>query len=160
MEIIHDNSIQFNTPVIILPREHHANALFCWKIRLDLKRQAHANRILNYVTYFWHTHLKYHFRAEEEYIFQKVNADLCRKAWQQHRGIRALIKQVNSSKPAPPLLLLKQLADAVEAHIAYEEKELFPHLEKVLKEQELLRIRADLERSHGIPVKDHYQDEF
>lgn len=160
MEIKHDNPIQSNTPICILPREHHADYLFCWKIRLDLKRQAHANRIQNYVTYFWHTHLRQHFRAEEEFIFQNVNADLCSKAWQQHREIRTLIKQVKNSKPAPPLQLLKQLADAVDAHIGYEERELFPHLEKVLKEQELLRIRANLERSHGIPVKDNYPDEF
>lgn len=144
--------------IVILSREHHGGLLFCWKIRQGLKKQTDTNRMQQYVAYFWDSHLAPHFREEEEHLFEKANDDLCRKAMQQHQEIKALINQVKSSLPSPDLLT--QLADSVDAHIRYEERELFPHLEKVLDEQELRRIGAALAQSHANPIKDNFPDEF
>jgi len=150
--------IKRNENIVILSREHHTGLLFCWKIRQGLKKHTDTSRIQQFVAYFWDSHLASHFREEEELLFNKVNDDFCRKALQQHQDIRALINQVKDNVPTPELLT--QLADSVDAHIRFEERELFPHLEKVLDEQELIRIGAALAESHTTPVHDNFQDEF
>ena len=152
--------IQRSPHIVLLSREHHTGLLCCWKIRQGLKKQADTTRIQKYLTYFWDSHLQQHFGEEEEHLFDTVNDDFCRKALQQHQQISALINQVQHSPqpPAPELLYL--LADQLEAHIRYEERELFPHLEQVLEEPELKRIGAALEQSHAGPAKDNYPDEF
>lgn len=158
--MVEKKPIKRNEHIVILSREHHMGLLFCWKIRQGLKKQADTNRIEKYVAYFWDSHLRQHFREEEDHLFEKVNDDFCWKAMQQHREIRALIHQVTGSVPVPSTDMLNQLADCVDAHIRFEERELFPHLEKVLDEQELIRIGAALAHSHAIAVKDNFPDEF
>ena len=144
--------------IVTLSREHHTGLLFCWKIRQGLKKQADTSRMQKYVAYFWQNHLRQHFQEEEKHLFEKVNDEYCWKAMQQHRDIRALIHQITSSHLSEALL--NQLADTVDAHIRYEERELFPHLERELDEQELIRIGAALEQAHAHPVKDDFADEF
>jgi hemerythrin-like domain-containing protein len=48
----------------------------------------------------------------------------------------------------------------VETHIRFEERELFPHLEKVFNGQELEDIGAALEQSNATPFEEKYPDEF
>ena len=144
--------------IVILSREHHTGLLFCWKIRQGLKKNIDTSRIQKFVSYFWDSNLASHFREEEELLFNKVDDDFCRKALQQHQEIIALINQVKANAPTPELLT--QLADTVDAHIRFEERELFPHLEKVLDEQELILVEAALAKSHATPVHDNFQDEF
>ena len=144
--------------IVILSREHHTGLLFCWKIRQGLKKEVNTSRIQKFACYFWNAHLASHFREEEELLFNKVNDDFCRLALQQHQEIRVLINQVKANAPTPELLT--HLADSVDNHIRFEERELFPHLEKVLDEQELINIGAALAESHAAPDKDNFQDEF
>ncbi|GEO04793.1 hypothetical protein AAE02nite_24570 [Adhaeribacter aerolatus] len=147
-------------PFALLSPEHHTGLLFCWKIRQGLKKKVDTRRIQPYALFFWDKHLRQHFREEEIYLFEKVNDDYCWNAMQQHRNIRASIHQLKGSSPAQFPDLLTQLADAVEAHIRYEERELFPHLEKTLNKSELLLIGAALEQLHTSPVRDNFPDEF
>ncbi|GEO05037.1 hypothetical protein AAE02nite_27010 [Adhaeribacter aerolatus] len=112
------------------------------------------------MAYFWDNHLRQHFREEEELLFEKVNDDYCGKAVKQHRELSNLIRQVESSTSGPTPDLLNQLADQLDAHIRFEERELFPHLEAVLDEQELISIGAILAQSHETQAKDTFPDEF
>ncbi|QHT66965.1 hemerythrin domain-containing protein [Rhodocytophaga rosea] len=147
--------------IAILSRDHHFGLLFCWKIRQGIKKNVAAERIKNYISYYWHTHLQTHFEEEEIYMFLKVNDDACRKALQQHEQIRELMKQIlTDADSTADYSLPTGLADLVEAHIRFEERELFPHLEEVLTEGELKRIGAALEQSHAVPNPDNYPDEF
>jgi hemerythrin-like domain-containing protein len=144
--------------IVTLSREHHTGLLFCWKIRQGLKKKVDTARMQKYVAYFWQYHLHQHFQEEEIHLFAKVQDELCTKALKQHQNIRDLIQQVASSSPSEELL--RQLADTVDAHIRFEERELFPHLENKLDEQELIRIGAALEQTHANPATDDFADEF
>lgn len=152
--------IKRNENIVILSREHHFGLLFCWKIRQGIKKAVNSERIKNYVNFYWNGHLHKHFEEEEAYMFLKVKDEPCNKALEQHQQIRWLISQITDTNATPDLDLLHQLADLVEAHIRFEERELFPHLEKVLDEQELKDIGTALEQSHVAPFKDNYPDEF
>ncbi len=144
----------------MLSREHHTGLLFCWKIRQGLRKDTDTARIKAYVAYFWSNHLEQHFAEEEEHLFLKVQDAMCQEALQQHTDIRLLISQITAPATAPTPEQLHQLADTVDRHIRYEERELFPHLEQVLDQQELIRIGAALEASHSNPLPDDFPDEF
>lgn len=149
-----------NENLLILSREHHFGLLLCWKIRKGLKTNVDTERIRKYVRFFWENHLHEHFEEEETHLFLKVKDDKCRKGLEQHQEIKSLLKRILAADTVPAPALLNQLADQVDAHIRFEERELFPHLENTLEEQELRRIGAALEHTHTIPFKDDFPDEF
>ena len=52
------------------------------------------------------------------------------------------------------------LADAVDNHVRYEERELFPHLENVLTEEQLKEIGSKLQTTANAVCNDEFTDEF
>ncbi len=54
---------------------------------------------------------------------------------------------------------LEKLADLVDDHVRYEERELFPHIEKTLKPAQLEAIGEQLNKHPSI-LLDEYEDEF
>lgn len=144
--------------LVRLSREHHSGLLFCWKIRQGLKKNANTERIRKYVEYFWQHDLADHFREEEDILFApKKDDDKVKKALQEHVEIKALIDSVTKNN-APEPGLLTSLADAVDNHIRYEERELFPYLETAFTPEQLIRIGEQLNAAPS--SDDNYTDEF
>ncbi|MBO9154130.1 hypothetical protein ACFOTA_18085 [Chitinophaga sp. GCM10012297] len=54
----------------------------------------------------------------------------------------------------------RRLADAVDHHIRFEERMLFPHIETVMPADKLAETGARLQQSHQAVTKDDYPDEF
>jgi hemerythrin-like domain-containing protein len=48
----------------------------------------------------------------------------------------------------------------VDNHVRYEERELFPHLEEILTEQQLESIGKQISAQHDPNLKDDFADEF
>jgi hemerythrin-like domain-containing protein len=136
-----------------LSRDHHHGLLFCWKIRQGLKKEIDPGRIAGYVRYFWDTHLKAHFREEETLLFNRIVDYQCGQALLQHAAIEKLIGMQDADA-------LAALADLMERHIRFEERELFPHIEARLPADVLAQVGAELEALHAGHVKDDYKDEF
>lgn len=107
-----------------LSRDHHTGLLFCWKIRQGLKLNVESERMLLYVHYFWHSHLRNHFAEEENILFILKEDVLCDKARNEHRSIASLISQMKEADKH----LLQQLTHLLKQHIRFEERELFPYL--------------------------------
>lgn len=140
-----------------LSREHHFGLLFCWKIRQGIKLNVEAGRMYQYVAYFWNTHLEEHFREEEEWLFKKINDALTRQALQEHQEIKQYLQQLKNAPKAGNLL---QLANMINDHIRFEERTLFPHLEKVLTPGQLEEAGHLLHESIPGKTGDNYADEF
>jgi len=141
MPLKRDKNIQ------ILSREHHHGLLFCWKIKTGIKNAVDPKRIVAYVHFFWDGHLKTHFKEEEDLLFCTVEDPLCKKTLRQHDEIRSLLLDLNATYDT-----LAELITNIEAHIRFEERELFPHLEKSLTAQELLSIGSALEKCIQHPL--------
>lgn len=140
-----------------LSKDHHFTLLFSWKIRQGLKHEVNADRIKKYVAHFWEHNMKAHFREEEEILFAPVKDKQVQKAIDDHRQIEKQFDAVlqASDDEASKLLLL---ADLVDAHVRFEERELFPHLERTLTQTQLENIGRQL---HNEPfLQDSYADEF
>jgi len=142
-----------------LSREHHFSLLFCWKIRQGLKTNVAVERIRKYVQYFWHQHLQSHFREEERILFAPIMDRQVQRAINEHKYIRQVIKELPNYPENKERKILGKIADIVDEHVRYEERELLPHLERKLSEEQLEKI-GELIQKHHSSLQDHYEDQF
>jgi hemerythrin-like domain-containing protein len=141
-----------------LSREHHFSLLFCWKIRQGLKKEVATERIRKYIQYFWEHHLQPHFHEEEKILFAPVTDNPVKRAINEHKYIRLLIEYLGDSKNNDRKTLMK-IADMVDEHVRYEERELFPHLERKLTKEQLENIGSQIQKHHT-SLQDEYEDQF
>lgn len=142
-----------------LSRDHHNGLLFSWKLREGIKQHLPASRMRPYVTYFWREHLLEHFREEEDLLFHKLDDPLCEEALAQHAALRGQFESVLESQDESTTEY-GVLADLLQQHIRFEERELFPYLEQTLSPQALEYAGNVLNDLHARPWEDAYKDEF
>ncbi|HFK5502700.1 hemerythrin domain-containing protein [Elizabethkingia anophelis] len=145
-----------NENIVLLSRDHHFGLLCAWKIRQGLKKEAEIEHIKNYVQYFWASHLKEHFREEEEILFPYANDEMTHQIRREHQLIKTLASDIETTVSTE---LLTAFADALEQHIRFEERTWFPHLEEILDTQTLEKIGKALDFIHETET-DTYHDEF
>lgn len=130
-----------------LSREHHDALVFLSRIKQGLKNDADSTIICDYIHWFWNNNLKDHFEHEEELLLPHLPADdqLAIQLKNEHQTIRSLVsKELNKDQ-------ILQFADLLNAHIRFEERELFPHVEKRVSMQVLNEIFKKLDH----PVQCH-----
>ena len=137
------NPIKRSKQLTPLSKDHHDGLLFAWKIKQGLKNGATINTISEYVQWFWKNHLAEHFREEEQILAPHLPGDneLLMQMLDEHQEIEAMV-YINENIPDPTLLL--NLAQAIDDHIRFEERQLFPYAEKVIPESELNLIYEQL----------------
>jgi hemerythrin-like domain-containing protein len=142
-----------------LSKDHHFGLLFCWKIKEGIKRNVAPVRMLNYIDFFWNEHLKAHFLEEDTFVFSRIDDPLCEQAKSEHQLIAAHVRGINETEE-PEMEMYIHLTELLTAHIRFEERVLFPHLETILGEEELTAIGEQLAAKHSEPFNDLYADEF
>lgn len=143
----------------LLSRDHHFGLLFSWKIKQGIARNVDTIRIRDYLNFFWSQHLRDHFLDEEVLLFNRLDAEeLCVQAKKDHQQIVNLIDAANAADQGD-YLVYEKLISFLNDHIRFEERVVFPHLEKVLSESTLSSIGYFLERQHHEFIDD-YKDEF
>lgn len=152
--------IRRSESIMKLSREHHFSLLFCWKIREGLKKRTAPQRMVRYAQYFWSNHIQPHFLEEEEILFAPLQDEMVLKAMEEHAAIREGIEALTVLPPENITDELAKLADQLDKHVRYEERQLFPHLESVLSDAQLESIGAQLNALPSAILKDDYQDEF
>ncbi|HEX2846824.1 MAG TPA: hemerythrin domain-containing protein [Chitinophagaceae bacterium] len=145
--------------IAALSRDHHFGLLFCWKIRQGIKKQVPAERIKPYVKYFWSNHLQQHFEEEETLLFTALQDNLVAQAISEHEHIKQLIEVITGAGSFQPDQF-RALADALDKHIRFEERILFPYIEETLSAEKLTRLGKRLQQIHQTGEKDDYPDEF
>lgn len=119
-----------------------------------------ADRIIKYVEYFKTNFLRPHFREEEKILFAALKDNPVEKAIKQHREINSLVSKLSKNTDSNPVKQLEKLADLVDDHVRYEERQLFPHIEKTLKPAQLEAIGKQLNEDNSSSLMDEYEDEF
>jgi hemerythrin-like domain-containing protein len=140
-----------------LSKDHHDGLLFAWKIRQGLKNGADIKLIAEYVQWFWKNHLEEHFREEEQILAPHIPADneLLKQMFDEHENIEAMI-HINEN--IPDGIMLADLAQAIDDHIRFEERVLFPYAEKIIPEQELNLIYEQLPKEKA--EREKWEREF
>ena len=119
--------------IVSFSKDHHFGLLLVWKIRQGLNKAVEPERISNYVTFFFKEDLDKHFKEEEQLLFCELPVEdvLRKQAEADHQSIYRLVEAIGEKKNETSLL--RQLADELEKHIRFEERELFNHLQKQSK---------------------------
>ncbi|MBX3254540.1 MAG: hemerythrin domain-containing protein [Chitinophagaceae bacterium] len=143
--------------IVPLSRDHHFGLLCCWKIRQGIKNEISLQRIHSYIQYFWSHHLKEHFEEEENFLFSALQSNMTAQAIGEHRELEASVLSL-SANASPDAFL--QFAQQLDDHIRFEERELFPYLEKTLPAEQLDVIGRQIQEIHSNEKEDDYEDEF
>lgn len=151
--------IKRHPAVISFSRDHHFGLLLGWKIRQGLNKAVDPERISNYVLYFFDKELEKHFSEEETLLFSQLPAanELRQRAEKDHAGLRQLIGAIRENKQNKTALL--QLADDLDKHIRFEERELFGYLQNNLTEK-ALEAAGSRSANNSQAIDDQWQDVF
>ncbi len=143
--------------LVELSRDHHHGLLLSWKIRQGLKKSIEPERIKRYADHFFENHLASHFQEEESFVFGLLGNEhpLITAALEQHENLRRLFSK-NTDLPAT----LPAIADALEAHIRFEERELFQEMQRTVSEEKLNALTGKLQTLDAKANPDHWQDRF
>ena len=140
-----------------LSREHHDGLLFAWKIKQGLANGTPIETLCNYTRWFWLNHIKPHFRDEEKVLVKFLPQDnaLVQQMFKEHAQIRDLIISLDKEPDSNSLLLL---AEVINNHIRFEERQLFGYAEENLSPEQLDEIYKDL--PHDLHCHTEWEDEF
>ncbi len=136
-----------------LSREHHHGLLLSWKIRTGFNKNIELERIKVYADWFFKTHLIPHFEMEERHIFTILDDgnELIKKALADHRLLKRLFVNDDLEKA------LSKIEEVLEQHIRFEERVLFPEIQKVATEEQMSLIQ---EIHQEEDFEDKIDDEF
>ncbi|MEO5945389.1 MAG: hemerythrin domain-containing protein [Chitinophagaceae bacterium] len=151
--------IKRHPSIVSFSRDHHFGLLLVWKIRQGLKNNISAERISDYVLYFFKEDLEKHFAEEEEMLFIHLPVDdtLRKNAEEEHKEIYKLVETLGTNKK--DVDLLNVLADKLDQHIRFEEREFFNHLQKNISSTELEKIAHRFTNSSK-EIDDNWKDVF
>jgi|SRR5690554_3818113 len=147
-------SIKRHKAIQMFSREHHYALLLCWRIRQGLKKSVELDRIKQLSDWTFKTYLKPHFEEEEKYFFPLLDEDdkLKKRAIAEHRRLERLFNDTSDIKRA-----LNLIEEELEAHIRFEEKNLFNRIQEVAENEQLRKI----EQLHQeIKPTDIWKDNF
>ena len=140
-----------------LSREHHDGLLFAWKIKQGLANKTSIATLCSYTRWFWTNHMKPHFKDEEKVLVKFLPADnpLVGQMFNEHAHIRDLIIFLDR-EPEPNSLQL--LAEYINNHIRFEERELFAYAEQTLTPEQLKEVYEELPQNSHCDTE--WKDEF
>lgn len=140
-----------------LSREHHDGLLFAWKIKRGLENGTSIETLCSYTRWFWSNHIKPHFKEEEKVLVKFLPADnaLVKQMFKEHAQIRDLIISLDKE---PDKSSLQLLAEFLNNHIRFEERQLFPYVETALTSEQLDEIYKELPNEFQCHTE--WKDEF
>lgn len=149
-----------NKNLVELSKDHHHGLLLGWKIRQGLKSGVALQEIAGYIKHFAHEALFPHFEEEENQLlpFLTEHDPYRVRTIEEHKQLREILDALadicNHNEE-----YLFTLAAVLEAHIRFEERELFPYMEMLLSEDELEQLGKLITDIHH-PYTENYSNEF
>jgi hypothetical protein len=116
--------------IIEYSKDHHFGLLLVWKIRQGVKKNIAIERIGNYIKFYAKADLLPHFKEEEDFLLSLLspNDSIRIKVEVEHLQLRHYLSDINEDKFS--YLIFGKLANLLEAHIRFEEREFFKYLQE------------------------------
>ena len=130
-----------------MSHDHHTGLVFAWRLKQGIAIEASELQMRAYIMYFWDNDLKRHFGEEENLLLTQLSdSDPMKiRTLQEHKSIRELVHLIDSSDERKDRI--QQLSKLVHDHIRFEERQLFPYLERALSATQLNAIGEQLGKS-------------
>ncbi len=135
-----------------LSHDHHKGLQFAARLRTSLRTGDDVAGLPAEVAAFWRDHLVPHFADEEAFVLPVLRGGaslLADRMVEEHEAIEALVRTVETAHDDPPLAAF---AEALVAHIRFEEREAFPAAERLADEETLARIGEQVGGSNPPPA--------
>jgi len=141
--------------------EHHDGLVAIFRLREGLRNGTETTIILEYLLHVWENALTHHFRMEEEVFGSHLKLEqdeerLLIRMMEEHAVFRNLVQQIEDN---PSSSNIKEFADLLKRHIRFEERELFPFMEKELSDEKLAEIGKFLD-AHYKPGDQNWEPRF
>lgn len=134
--------IKRSQELVVLSQEHHHALVFC--TRLKKAYQTDLKTLQHFVSDFWDNEQQNHFDNEEKWLLPEMKEEKLKNQFiEEHQQIRKLIAQIKEAKN-DGVELATDLAIILNNHIRFEERVLFPYLEKTIETQKLVIIGEQL----------------
>jgi hemerythrin-like domain-containing protein len=145
-----------------LSHDHYEGLLVTNHLRQGLANGADPEVMVAYVGHVWRCRLRHHFEQEERLLLPllaALGADaLAERMTGEHRVLQELVARLEAGEPAP-LHLLDAFARGLQAHIRFEERTLFPELERRADEEALAAVGRQLQ-AHRLPADPGWKPAF
>jgi hemerythrin-like domain-containing protein len=131
--------------------EHHDGLVVAFRLQQGIKKGTQAVLLSKYILHFWEHALQRHFWQEEQTLNQHLDSDTQGKLFlnqmmEEHRAFRILIKQLRKNGTNNDNIA--EFAARLNRHIRFEERMLFPFIEKVVSTDQLADIGSFLHKYH------------
>lgn len=126
-----------------LSRDHHFTLIHAKRLSEAAADSASADEAASAVAALrshWPEALD-HFAAEEQHLAPAASEPLRARLQEEHARLRQLAEAL-LSEATPSKETMRELGEALDAHVRFEEHELFPHVEAALGEDGLKAIEA------------------
>lgn len=132
--------------LIPFSHDHHQGLLFALRLSKGAKKKADWHLLKTFALEFWEIDLHHHFYEEERVLLPLMNSSSpSRKQFEdEHAHIRSVVQQISEKVDDSIYPLIEELAKAVEEHIRFEERILFPELEATLTAEQLSEVGVQL----------------
>lgn len=149
-----------HTALIPLSQDHHSGLLLVWKIRQGLKAGIDSSRLIDYINYFAEHHLEPHFLIEEELVFSYLgkNDSMRMQAEKEHELIRSQIRIIGEGNEISEDIF-NVFVQTLEAHIRFEERKLFQHMQAELMDKDLAEMEIAVDQVHT-KFQENWHDQF
>jgi hemerythrin-like domain-containing protein len=135
--------------LVPLTHDHHHTLAQARRLKDvgSLEREADRRNVANDFVNFYFGRAVRHFHEEEELFFAPLidvseTRDLVVRAVSEHLRLHALVRTVKRqlSEGEADDALLKEISDLLTEHVRFEEKELFPLVERLVPEEDLMDL--------------------
>lgn len=140
-------------------KDHHFGLLLVWKIRQGLKKSIQTHRIAHYTSTYGKEALLPHFLLEEQYLIPMLaeNDPLRLQTEKEHAELRRLLEEIEHGENRHASLRI--FVDTLEAHIRFEERILFPHIQQTVDLDDKV-LPAELEEQDRNQTDNGWDDPF
>ena len=130
---------------------HYHGFVVAERIRKGLSKRAEPAVVAEYVRYFWEGHLAAHIVQEEELLLPLLQEaeehHLADRMLDEHALLRDLVQRVQ--RPGGQGALLHDLARMIRGHIRFEEREVYPAIQRHFSSARITELQAEMRAEDG-----------
>ncbi len=133
--------------------EHHNGLVLAFRLEQGIQHQVAFQELKKYLLHVWQTALQSHFTIEEIYLivpdFPESIAPLVNRMLADHQKLLTLVEQIKGlNKKTELLTVIEQFCETLKNHIRFEERELYPAIEKNLSKNRARTLGNKLHELH------------
>jgi hemerythrin-like domain-containing protein len=133
--------------------DHHHGLVLAFRLKRGMNKGADKQVMTDYILHAWHNTLHRHFSKEEEFLveplkkYSRNGKELIGKLKIEHTFFKELLGKIEQ-RDKNLFSSIQDFAEALEKHIRFEERDLFPAVEKSIPPKLLQKIGHSLHELH------------